>query len=412
MMKIIKYRPGSLATNTLLGSFGLVIRAIIQAIYLLLLSRWLGAEGYGLFAGSVTLFALGSPLANWGSALLITENIAQDRGRSRSMWATAIVQTTIVGGCFAIGAVTISVFLNEQLPLTSLLLIAVSELLILPITQAASSQCSALESGRAAAISVSLVPLGRTLTISAAILASPVVTPELAAITHFSGTLIGLGAAIIMINWIDGNPDWRGRMPFRKSFHLGKDFAVSNFAGSSYQEVDKVLILQLLGAAALGPYTVAFRIATLFTLPVSALISSSLPRLISNNNVSVQKRTYRFVIFAAVSYGLITTIIILLTAPLLPHIFGQEYTESIIYLELLAFWPILFALRQCLGIGLIANNRKRMRSIADAAALGLAIALNYFYLTSYGAITSIATLIVVEILISCYFYLSGKPKKK
>ena len=72
------------------------IRALIQAAYLLLISRWLGAEGYGLFAGIVA-FLVSPPLANWGSSLLLTQYIAQDKRHSRGMWATALVQSGIIG---------------------------------------------------------------------------------------------------------------------------------------------------------------------------------------------------------------------------------------------------------------------------------------------------------------------------
>src|SRR3546814_17242400 len=62
------WRIGRLGQNTLLGTGGLAIRALIQAGYLLVLSRWLGASGYGLFAGSVAVAILGAPLAGWGGA--------------------------------------------------------------------------------------------------------------------------------------------------------------------------------------------------------------------------------------------------------------------------------------------------------------------------------------------------------
>ena len=151
--RFINYRPGRLGRNAILGTVGLGVRAIIQAAYLLIVSRWLGAEGYGLFAGSVALFTLATPLANWGSSLLLTEHVAHDRNRSRGMWATALVQTGVVGGILFIGMLILAILLpREQLPLGALLLLALSELLLLPASHAANSLCSALERGGAAAL--------------------------------------------------------------------------------------------------------------------------------------------------------------------------------------------------------------------------------------------------------------------
>src|SRR3546814_6714540 len=84
------WRIGRLGQNTLLGTGGLAIRALIQAGYLLVLSRWLGASGYGLFAGSVAVAILGAPLAGWGGALLLTRHIAGNRAGSRGIWATVL----------------------------------------------------------------------------------------------------------------------------------------------------------------------------------------------------------------------------------------------------------------------------------------------------------------------------------
>lgn len=398
--KLIGYRPGRLGRNTLLGTAGMGARAVIQAIYLLIVSRWLGAEGYGLFAGSVALVTLATPLANWGSALLLTEYIAQNRSHSRGMWATALVQTGVVGGGLVIGTLAVSTLLSEQLPLGPLLLLAISELLLLPASHAASSQCTALERGGSAALSVCLVPLGRTLAMLIALASSLSATPQLAAIAHFSGTVLGLVAVIILVTWVDGSPAWHARLPLREATRQGTAYAVSNAAGTSYQEVDKILMLQLLGAAVVGPYTVAFRVASIFVLPVSALMSAALPRMMVKNDLSSQRRTYRAVLLAALSYGLLAGATILAIAPFTPLIFGVDYTEAVVCLQLLALWPALFALRQCLAAKLTANRQQRARSITEVAGLALVTVLNLFFLPHRGPAAAIWALLATEIAMS------------
>ena len=399
--RIINYRPGRLGRNALLGTAGLGGRAVIQAAYLLIVSRWLGAEGYGLFAGSVALVTLAAPLANWGSALLLTEYIAQDRSRSRGMWATALVQTGVVGGLLVIGVLAVSVLLlREQLPLGPLLLLAASELLLLPASHAASSQCSALERGGAAVLSVCFVPLGRTLAMLGAIAFSLASTPELAALVHFSGTVLGLVAAIALVAWVDGPPAWRARLPLREATRQGTAYAISNAAGTSYQEVDKTLMLQLLGPAVVGPYTVAFRVASMFVLPVSALISATLPRLIAGHGSRHQHRTYRAMLFAALSYGLLAGAAILVAAPFVPQVFGADYGEATAYLQLLAPWPVLFALRQCFAARLTAFRQHSLRSITEVAGLALITILNLLFLPHAGPTVAIWSLLATEATMS------------
>ena len=400
--RLIGYRPGRLGQNTLLGTAGLSTRAVIQAAYLLIVSRWLGAEGYGLFAGSAALIILGAPLANWGSGLLLTRYIAQDRGSSRAMWATALVQTGVIGGLLVIIVLMISALLLQQgLSLTPMLLLALSELLLLPAAHAATSQCYALERGIASAVVMCLVPLGRTLAMLGFIAIGIAGTPDHAATAHFIGSLLGLVAVIAVVANTDGLPAWRSRLPLRDAFRQGSAYAVSNVASNSYQEVDKILILQMLGAAVVGPYTVAFRVASIFLMPVTALIGASLPRLMARAKSSDERtRTYRAMLLSAVGYGVLAGAGIMIAAPWVPRVFGSDYALATHYLALLALWPALFALRNCLATHLTANHRQAIRSCVEIMGLGVVVLLNFLLLPRMGVEVAVLSLLVTEILMA------------
>lgn len=401
LRKLIDYRPGRLGQNTLLGTAGLGARAVIQAAYLLIVSHWLGAEGYGLFAGSVALVVLAAPLANWGSALLLTRYIAQDRSSSRAMWATALVQTGVVGSLLALITLAIAaLLLQNHLSLMPLFLLALSELLLLPAAHAATSQCYALERGMASATVMCLVPLGRTLSILGFIAIGLAGTPEHAALAHFIGSALGLLGAVAIVAAIDGLPAWRSRLPLRDAIRQGSPYAVTNVAGTSYQEVDKVLMLQALGAAVVGPYTVAFRVASIFLMPVTALIGASLPRLMARASSHEGARTYRAVLLSGIAYGVLAGAAILISAPWIPRIFGNDYESASHFLLLLAPWPALFALRHCLATHLTATHRQAARSCAEVIGLSTIVLLNLLLLPRMGAEAAVFSLLATEILVA------------
>lgn len=77
------------------------------------------------------------------------------------------------------------IIFTSKIAIWSLLLLAVSELILLPASHAASSQCFALERGGAAALSVSLIPFGRLSILLLAVVAPWGATPELAVLAHF-----------------------------------------------------------------------------------------------------------------------------------------------------------------------------------------------------------------------------------
>lgn len=396
----LSYRPGRLGKNTIAGTIGLGTRAALQAAYLLILSRWLGADGYGLFAGSVALMILFAPVVSWGSLLLVTRHIANDRRRSRAMWATALTQIGIMGGLVVLAMLAVSTLLPQRLPIAPMLMLAVSELIMLPITWAATSQCYALERGPASAVAVCLGSVGRVLAMLVAVAGGVAATPANAAIAHFAGSGLAVAGAVVLVACVDGWPQWRSRMRLRESLRQGTPYAVSNVAGSGYQEVDKFLMLQSLGAAIVGPYTVAFRVVSIFLMPVTALISASLPRLMARAGSSDGRRTYRAMLLSGVGYGILAGAVIPLVEPWIPRVFGSDYAPATHYLGLLALWPPLFALRQCLATHLTAHSRQAMRSYVEMGGLGIVVVLNLLLLPRIGAEAAVLALLVAEVLVA------------
>ena len=407
---IIHYRPGRLGKSTILSSIGLGIRAIVQAAYLLLISRWLGADGYGLFAGIVAFFSFATPLANWGSGLLLTQYIAQDKKNSQGMWATALVQSGVIGTLLLTFTLSIAVlFLPQKIAIWSLLLLAISELILLPASHAASSQCFALEHGNAAALSVSLVPFGRLVMLLLAIISPWSATPELAAYAHFLGTVIGFAIAFGLVTWIDGLPAWKQRLSLASATQQGTAYAVSNVAGTSYQEVDKIIMLQLVGAATVGSYTVAFRVATIFVLPLTALIGVFLPRLMAQYNEDKKNQhTLRMITLTTLGYAALASLGMLFTAPFLPWVFGAGYEEALHYLQLMALWPIIFGLRQVLAARLTAQEKQRWRSWIETVGLLLIAMLSLALLPQFGAKAAIFALLLTEAAVALMMYICSR----
>lgn len=406
-LKLSSIRLGRIGRGTLLSTAGLGARAAIQAAYLIIASRWLGAESYGLFAASAAFVTLTAPLASWGSTLLLTQHIAVNRKRSRAMWATALVQTLVTGCLLTSATMLASALLPVQaLPLHSLLLLAVAEIVLLPLSHVATSQCYAIEHGPASALSVCLAPLGRVLALSSAAALATTSSPELAVLAHFLGTLLALSAATAIVVWIDGPPAWKSRLPLRQSIRQGTGYAISSAAITNYQEVDKVIMLQFIGAVTIGPYIAAFRIASLFLLPVSALISTIMPRLMAECKNTQSPPLFRITLFSVLCYGACAGVGILAVSPLVPLLLGDGYGEVTSHLILFAPWPFFFSLRHCLATKLTVDGRQDLRVATELSALLLVILLNLKLLPTFGVGAAVAALLVTELMASGAFLLS------
>lgn len=402
-------RIGPLGRNALLGTTGLGVRAAIQAAYLVLLSRWLGAQGYGLFSGWVAIVMLVAPLSGWGIAFVLAQVVARDRATSRSLWSAALIQIVCTGSILAVVVTWIATFMpGESVGVVAVLLLGVAELIILPVAQAAASLCFALDLGVLAALAICLVPAGRLL-IGLIFFLGPVSgTPSLAAFSHFCGSLVGGAVAVVALARLDGVPSWRERTSMRETLPRGSAYATGALVGQSYQEVDKALMLQLLGANVVGPYTAAFRVVSVFALPVSALVSAALPKLFAAYQRPGSPPVLKAIVTASAIYGLVAAVAVAFVAPLTPHIFGSGFSEATRYLFLLSPWPILFALHQCVAMGLTTSGHQQVRVLVEGAGLVLIVSLNLLLLRRIGATASILALLAGEALMAlvCWWVLS------
>lgn len=404
---------GRLGRNAILSTVGLGVRAVIQAGYLLVLSHWMGAKGYGLFAGSVSAAILISPLSGWGVAVVLTQRVARDRSESRAAWATAVLQVLVSGtaliGVLMAGA---AVLFTDRLDFGSMLLLGVAELVALPLAQAATSLCLALDRGAAAALSMCLVPICRLLTVVCGLLVGIDGSASHVSWLHFGGSIIGALIAYVLVVGVDGSPRWSLRLPMRAVAQDGTRYAVGAVVSTSYLEVDKVLLLQVLGATVAGTYTAAFRVMSVFALPVAALISAALPRLFAQHGTRAGGRTLKIITLSGVGYALVATLVAVVISPWMPQIFGASFSASSHYLLMLAPWTVLYALHQAGATGLTAFNCQMWRIGVETAGFVLVVVLNLALYPSVGASGAAWALLLAEVFMaSCCWWVLRRASR-
>jgi O-antigen/teichoic acid export membrane protein len=404
---------GRLGRNAILTTAGLGVRAVIQAGYLLVLSHWMGAKSYGLFAGSVAAAILVAPLSGWGIAIVLTKRVARNRGESSAVWMTTVLQTLITGSvlaCFVmLGS---SLLLADHVNFTPMLLLCIAELMALPLAQAATSMCLALDCGVLAALSMCLVPICRLLSVFVGLLLGLSGTPSHVACLHFMGSLIGVTIACKLVVSVDGLPRRVLRLPMRDTVREGTHYAIGTLVSTSYMEVDKVIMLQVLGATAAGTYTVAFRVMSVFALPVSALIGAALPRLFAQHGTPNGLRTLRTVTLSGLGYALLATLMAMVISPWMPFVFGSGFRASSHYLLMLAPWTVLYALHQAGATGLTAFNRQVSRVCVEGAGFACVVVLNLALYPHVGAAGAVWSLLAAEIFMaSCCWWLLLKASK-
>lgn len=398
-------RIGGLARNTLLSSSGLVMRAGLQAVYLILLSRWLGAGGYGLFAGTVAAAMLLAPLSGWGMGYVFTERLAGGVVNPAAVWRAVTHHAIVSGLLFALIAVTATqMLLPMRVSLIDMALLALAEVFAMPLAQVSTLALLALDRGGQAALAPSLIPAMRVVGVSLLIAGGASGSIHLLALTHCVGSLLGAALLIAMAEHATrqgrAEADDKLRQDELGLVRAGAPYAASSLTSGAYFEVDKVLILQLLGTAIAGVYTAAFRVVAVFILPVMALLAVALPRMFVAERAGDPIPLLRQVTFAALIYAVLGALLLVLLSPLVPWLFGVGFEASTQYVVLLSGWVPLYALHMCGANALVAAGGKLPRLAVEGAGLMLIIALNLLLLPRLGVVGSAASLLSGEMVMA------------
>ena len=194
------------------------------------------------------------------------------------------------------------------------------------------------------------------------------------------------------------------RLPIVETTKRGTKYAIGLFIGSSYLEIDKILILQLVGADAVGAYTVAFRVVSIFLLPILALMGAATSRLYASGGSVPGLRLQRSLAITSVAYAAAASLCAYSLAPAMPVIFGDEFSASSAYVKMLAPWIVLFGLHQYAGICLTVSGRQPIRSAIEVVGVALIVLTNMLLLPQIGPLGAVVALIGGEIFmaVSCW----------
>ncbi len=109
-MLLQKIPKGRLARNTYLALFWQVVRVGAQGLWLIVIARKLGAEGYGAFAGAAGLAVFLGAFGGLGLGLVLLKKVSKDRRSFSVYWHKALKWT------LGTGAVLVLIFLLVETP--------------------------------------------------------------------------------------------------------------------------------------------------------------------------------------------------------------------------------------------------------------------------------------------------------
>ena len=179
-----------------------------------------------------------------------------------------------------------------------------------------------------------------------------------------------------------------------------------------YIRTDTIMLAIMEGVAVVGWYNAAYNLVLGFT-PIPHLFMNAILPLMSRLYVSSKDslvRGYEKAFTYLLISGLpIATGMSLLADEIIHLLYGEQFANSVIALEILAWDVLLIFICLPLGFMLVAINRQnRMAVIVGGCAL-LNVVLNLILIPGFSYIgAAIATLITETVLFMAYFYVISK----
>lgn len=365
---------GNIASNTLRTSVVLAVRLAIQAAALLVITRLLGPEKFGAFAGVTALAVMLGALSSWGSHLVLLREVSRVPASGDEVLPFALGTTVACGTLLLLAFLVCAGFFvsARHIGFPVLLAIGAAEFWLQPMLMLASVDLQAR--GRIASSQLLLaLPLALRLAGAVLIALSSVANPlETYAVVYIVASVGALFVGMRSLARPWPSPAlWR--LPNRNEWRDAGGFAALNVTAAGPSELDKTLALRLLPLPVVGLYAASARVVSATTLPVMAMMLSAVPRLFRGDPAQPQ-RTARFVrwIFAiALGYGIVLAAILQIAAPLVEWLFGARY----IGMQHIVRWQCIavpgLTLRIAAGSALMALGRPLMRAGFELAGLAV-----------------------------------------
>ncbi len=371
---------------------GRAIGHVLSLVNSVVLARALGIDGFGQYAYATGIAALFALVPNVGVTTVITRAIAHgDETGGGVVRAGLLIQIGLA--VFVVAAVPFCAWwLPEQpVPLTAVIL-AAAQLAVGSL----SWPYLAVLSGRArfdlvAKSEVLAGSVGTVCLLGAVALRRDVLTILAAqVVAALASVLIARRAAGPLVPRGGERASWREVM--RQAMPFGAATAVQGL----YTKVDLMLLGQMVGAAVVGLYSVAYKPVTLAVYFGGTVAGTLFPLMARpfQQTPAAFSRTVRGLLAAAPAMALLLTGF---AGPLLRALYGQEFQAAVPMAMVLAWSAAANWLYAPFGVALQAGHRERGWLAAVVGALVLNVVGNLWAIPRWGGVGAAGVTVVSEL---------------
>ncbi len=346
-----------------------VTNMVASLVSFMLLSRRLGPGGYGIFVAAYALIGLGVSLATVGPGLAFLQfgmrSSPQDVAGPFFGLLASLEVITITS------IVVLAHWLVPSMPLSTVALFTVGELVGVGLTQLASTLRWACE-GFAATVGIQVVANVVKVATIVGLDLTHHLTIRSYAIAYMLGSVV-LG--VVLFGWATHRLKIHRRLGAPQAPHARASltYTATIWISNAHDSGDKLTMSALNMTRDLGWYSAAYRVFELAVVPLSAVVNSTYRTFLDPRAGDVMRRTVRYTV-RAVAYAAVAAVTVALCASwALPYLGGGGFKESAEIARWLAPVLVLRAMCQFPPSALAGLGRTGLRLVAMAfpAVIGI-----------------------------------------
>jgi len=376
---------GSLAHNASWMLLGQGMSALCQGLYFIFLARLLGPVQYGIFAGAFAMSAVLSVYAPLGSQFTLLRYVSTDLKKFADYWGNVLFTTLVLGTLITGLLVWCVPHLAHSYSWELVLCVSVGDCLCGQLTAATASAFQAFEEMPITALLGLLTNLLRTLLAGVLLWHMHHATAQQWVIAALGVSFLGVCTALTLITQRYGWPAFS--LPLlRQRTGEGVVFAVSVSTGGIYNNFDKAMLGHYGMNAANGIYTMAYRVVDICTLPITSVHAAAFPRFFKKGVGGVRNTTsYALRILRRTApLAFASTVVMVLAAPVIPHLVGKGFGEGVSALRWLCLLPVFRSFHLSAGDALTGAGHQNLRLSTQASAALFNFVVNLFLIPHYG----------------------------
>jgi O-antigen/teichoic acid export membrane protein len=411
------WKTRGLIRDTTHLSIGQGFRLVVQAAYFVLIARSLGPDAYGAFVTVVAMAALLGPFSGLGSPNLFIKNVRSGKRDAATCWGNGILIIALSGTLLSILGTGLSWVLGLKTPLFVVMIVSISDLVLVKVTELAAFGFTALDRMTQTSIQSVVVSLLRLGGIATLILVAHPVTLNRWALVYLLTSLLGTAYAVAKGWQLWGRPV-TDLQALQEDVTEGVFFSIAGSAATVYNDLDKIMLSRLADLSATGVYGAAYRVIDVTMTPVRSLAAAAYPRFF-HKGTGGMLATYRYALslIAKTSlYGLLASAGLWLLAPALPYVLGSRYEAVVPAVRWLALIPLLRCVHSFLADALSGAGLQRARTGVQAFVAVVNVGANLVILPRYSwrgaAWTSLGcdALLVVVFWFTARYYRHALPR--